>query len=188
MALSYPVHTERLSLRPYRSTDVDASLAYYADPDVARYLLDEPWTREYAERQVTKRVGRTTIDAPGSALALVVEREGQVVGDLALWPPDATLSRGEIGWVFHPQAAGQGFATEAVRAVLDLAFGHFRMHRVAAQMDARNSASARLAERLGMTREAHLRRDWWSKGEWTDTFIYGLLAEEWRGQGSDFLT
>ena len=48
-----------------------------------------------------------------------------------------------------------------------------------AQLDARNTASARLCERLGMTLEAHLRQDWWSKGEWTDTLVYGLLADEW---------
>jgi len=50
---------------------------------------------------------------------------------------------------------------------------------VKAQLDARNTASARLCERLGMTLEAHLRQDWWSKGEWTDTLVYGLLADEW---------
>lgn len=181
---TYPLRTQRLGLRPYRSDDVQASLDYYADPEVARYLLDEPWTREYAEQEVTKRRRRTAIDGPGSGLGLVVEREGSVIGDIALWPPDATLSRGEIGWVFDPHASGQGYATEAVAAVLDLAFGEFRMHRVIAQMDARNAASARLAERLGMTREAFLRRDWWSKGEWTDTLVYGLLAAEWSGRGS----
>jgi len=59
------------------------------------------------------------------------------------------------------------------------AFAHYGMHRVIARVDGRNKASARLCERVGMTREAHLRRDEWAKGEWTDTLIYGLLTEEW---------
>jgi RimJ/RimL family protein N-acetyltransferase len=80
--------------------------------------------------------------------------------------------------VFHPDHTGQGFATEAVRAVLGLAFDFYRMHRVVAQLDARNERSARLCERVGMRREGHLRQDWWSKGEWTDTLVYGLLAAE----------
>jgi len=93
-------------------------------------------------------------------------------------PQGDTVSRGEIGWVFHPDHTGQGFATEAVRAVLDLAFGFYRMHRVVAQLDSRNEPSARLCERVGMRREGHLRQDWWSKGEWTDTLVYGVLKDD----------
>ena len=60
--------------------------------------------------------------------------------------------------------------------MLGLAFDHYGVHRVAAQMDARNLASARLARRVGMRQEAHLRQDWWIKGEWTDTLIFGMLS------------
>lgn len=75
-----------------------------------------------------------------------------------------------------PDHGGKGFATEAVRAVLHLAFDHYRVHRVAAQMDGRNTASANLARRAGMQREGHLRQNWWSKNEWTDTVVFGMLA------------
>jgi len=181
-ALSLPLRTDRLLLRGYRNGDLDATMDYYADPGVARYLLKDPWSREYAQEQIDKRVDRTDIDKPGSALALVVEHQRQAIGDVALWPTDATLSRGELGWVFHPKASGKGFATEAVRALVELAFGHYGMHRVVAQLDARNTASAKLCERIGMRKEAHLRRDWWSKREWTDNVIYGVLADDWFAQ------
>lgn len=111
-------------------------------------------------------------------LALVVEHENSVIGDVLLWLTNAEHRIGEIGWVLDPAHGGQGLAAEAVRAVLELGFEHYGLHRVAAQMDARNSASARLAKRVGMRREAHLRQDWWSKGEWTDTLIYGVLSED----------
>ena len=62
--------------------------------------------------------------------------------------------------------------------MLDLGFRHYGMHRIQAQVESRNQASARLCERLGMQQEAHLRRNWLIKGEWTDTLVYGLLAEE----------
>src|SRR5690606_40932683 len=65
---------------------------------------------------------------------------------------------------------------------LSAAFDVYGLHRVAAQMDARNSASARLAERVGMRREAHLRSNWWCKGEWTDTLIYARLADDPRSE------
>lgn len=59
--------------------------------------------------------------------------------------------------------------------MLRIAFEHYRLHRVTAQMDARNDASARLAAALGMRQEAHFRQDWWNKGEWTDTLVFALL-------------
>jgi aminoglycoside 6'-N-acetyltransferase len=173
------VTTARLTLRTYRPEDLSPSLEYYGDPQVARYLLEEVWTPSDAEERFSKRLTRTGVDGPGSALALVAEHQGAVVGDVALWTTGDTVSRGEIGWVLHPAHIGNGFATEAVRAVIGLAFDHYGMHRVVAQLDARNERSARLCERVGMTREGLLRQDWWSKGEWTDTLVYGVLASEW---------
>ena len=180
-----PVHTQRLLLRPFAGSDVDDALAYYGDPAVTRYLLTEPHTRPDAERFVAERSRQVEPRRPGDVLALAVEHDGRVVGDVVLIlvggesPSGTTPSIGEVGWSFHPDCGGRGLATEAARALVGLAFGHYRLHRVKAQLDARNTASARLCERLGMTREAHLRQDWWSKGEWTDTLVYGLLADEW---------
>jgi aminoglycoside 6'-N-acetyltransferase len=165
----------------YRVDNVDALLAYYSDPLVARYIPWEPWSRDFAAEVVARRIDSTGITGTESRLALVVEHEGEVVGDVVLWPADETLSRGEMGWAFHPSVSGRGFATEAVRALIGVAFEHCGMHRVIAQVDARNEASARLCERVGMVKEAHLRQDHWAKSEWTDTVIYGLLAEQWHG-------
>ncbi|AEG45634.1 GNAT family N-acetyltransferase [Isoptericola variabilis] len=178
-ATPVPLTTGRLTLRLYQPDDAGPSLEYYGDPEVVRYLLEDPWTPEDAEARIAKRMARTGIGEPGSALALVVEHEGVVVGDVALWTTGDTVSRGEVGWVVHPAHTGRGYATEAMRALLGLAFGYYGMHRVVAQLDARNERSARLCERLGMRQEGHLRQDWWSKGEWTDTLVYGMLAEEW---------
>ena len=78
---------------------------------------------------------------------------------------------------------------EVVRAAsaagLRIAFGQHDVHRVTAQLDARNTASERLAARVGMRQEAHHRQDFWSKGEWTDTLVFAVLADEHRAQGLD---
>ncbi len=159
-------------------------LDYYSDPQVARYIPWEPWSRADAEEHIQKRVQRKGIDGPGSVLSLVVEREQRVIGDVVLWPVDDTLGRGEMGWAINPTAAGRGYATEAVRALIGVAFETYGMHRVIAQLDSRNTASAKLCERVGMTREAYLRQDYWAKGEWTDNVVYGLLASEWQARQS----
>lgn len=174
----FPLETERLRLRLYQQADVHALWRTYSRPDVDRYLLEEPWSEEDAACRISERMVRTGLDSRNAALALIIEHEGAVVGDVAIWLTDVERRVAEIGWVMDPAHSGRGFATEAVRAVLRLAFEQYRVHRVVAQMDARNEASARLAQRAGMQREAHLRQDWWSKGEWTDTFVYGALSTD----------
>lgn len=173
-----PLTTKRLALRAHKPEDATALQKFYSHPDVARYLLDEPWSVEDATEKVTERVPKTDLDGPAQALALVIETGGEVIGDVILWFTDAEHRVAEIGWVLDPSYGGQGYATEAVQAVLDLAFDHYTCHRVVAQMDARNTASAKLAERVGMVKEAHHRQDWFSKGEWTDTLIYAMLSSD----------
>lgn len=171
----FRIETERLTLRTTRDTDAEALLDYHKLPEVARYLLDGPWDAAVARAKVQERLPRTGLDSPARSLSLVVELEGRVIGDIAIWITDKDGKIAEIGWTIDPAVTGRGYATEAARAVIDSAFRDHGIHRIAAQMDARNTASARLAERLGMQREAHLRQDWWVKGEWTDTVIYALL-------------
>lgn len=173
-----PVETERLRLRLHESGDMGWLHRLYSKSSVARYLLDEPWSRDDAAKRVSERLAKTGLDSDARALALVIEHDGTPIGDVLLWFVDADRRVAEIGWVLDPDHGGRGFAREAVSAVLQVAFDHYRVHRVSAQMDARNTASAKLATAVGMHHEAHLRRDWWSKGEWTDTLIFGMLASD----------
>ncbi|MGV0431374.1 GNAT family N-acetyltransferase [Corynebacterium sp. 20_84] len=174
----WPLATERLLLRPHNADDAEWLHELYSRPDVARYLLDEPWTAEVTREKLAERLAKTDIDGETGALALVIEHDGLPIGDIALWLTDHEHRQCEIGWVLDPAHGGQGFASEAVRAVLALGFDHYRLHRITAQMDARNSASAALARRVGLRLEAHHVQDWFSKGEWTDTLIFARLASE----------
>ena len=174
----WPLATGRLRLRPHNADDTEWLHELYSRPDVARYLLDEPWTAEVTHDKLTERLAKTDIDGESGALALVIEHDGVPIGDVALWLTDHEHRQGEIGWVLNPAHGGQGFASEAVRAVLALGFDHYRLHRITAQMDARNSASAALARHVGLRLEAHHVQDWFSKGEWTNTLIFARLASE----------
>lgn len=184
--LSLALTTDRLILRAYRESDVEALLPIYSREDVARFLLCEPWSAEEARTEIAKRIPKTGLDTESRALSLVVETkdslddiEGSIViGDVSIWLTGETSEKAEIGWVLNPAVGGHGFASEAATALLNVAFDHYGLHRVVAQMDARNTASAKMATRIGMRREAHLRQDWWSKGEWTDTLIFGMLSSD----------
>jgi RimJ/RimL family protein N-acetyltransferase len=175
-----PVRTERLVLRYPEPRDAEALFGYYSDPDVARYLLTPPLDRRQAEAEIRRRLPAPAGQERGVNLILVVELDGQLAGDVLLMPKGPSYSEAEVGWTLDPRFAGRGIATEAARAMIDLAFDHYGVHRVTAQLDARNARSAALCERLGMRRESHKLRDFWSKGEWTDSFEYAVLAEEWR--------
>jgi RimJ/RimL family protein N-acetyltransferase len=96
---------------------------------------------------------------------------------LTLGPPEHRQA--EIGFVFDPAHQGHGYATEAAEAVLALAFGPYDLHRVYGRLEARNVASARVLEKIGMRREAHLVENEWVKGEWQSELVYALLAREW---------
>jgi RimJ/RimL family protein N-acetyltransferase len=176
-----PLQTERLLLRLFTSTDLEAVYDMQSRPEVARYLYWSPRSRTEAADALKEKLRCRSIKGDGDILNLAVERltGGPVIGDLMLRYVSATHRQAEIGYIFHPDAQGQGFATEATRALTDLAFSELKVHRVFGQIDGRNTASARVLERLGMRREAQLVENEWVKGEWTDEVIYAVLADEW---------
>jgi RimJ/RimL family protein N-acetyltransferase len=178
----YPIRTQRLLLRPYRPDDTDAVYAYHRLPETARYLENEPMTRAEAKALVIRRVGSATLAGVGEALNLVVElaRTRTLVGDCVLfWH---SKGQAEVGYVLHPAHHGHGYATEAVGALLRLGFEGLGLHRIAARCDVRNTASARVMERSGMRREAHLVQSEFIKNEWADELIYAILRSEWEGR------
>lgn len=177
-----PLATERLLLRIVTLADVEAVHGYQSRADVCRYLPYPPRGRGEVAGLVAASAQRRRLREEGDAVQIVVVRrdEERVVGELFFAIRSVAAASAEIGWVFAPGESGRGFATEAARALLTYAFGTLRLHRVFARLDARNTPSARLCERLGMRREAHHRADVWSDGEWSDTSVYALLARDAR--------
>jgi RimJ/RimL family protein N-acetyltransferase len=183
----YPLRTNRLLLRPLTEADIDALLAYRSIPDECRFVPFEPMDRGAVLERLNGGWGRTAIAAEGEALTLGFELDlgEQVIGDVMLAFTSAEHRGGEIGWMVNPDHAGRGYATEAAHAALHLAFDELGLHRVVARVDARNASSLRLAERLGMRREADLIRNEWFKGEWSDEIDFALLEDEWLTQHPD---
>ena len=171
-----PIRTERLVLRRFRAGDEVAFRDAWASEEWTSMLLSPPMNAAEVADWVRRRSERTN----GTFLSLVVEHRGEVVGDSMLMLEGVGVSQGELGWTVLPQHAGRGYGTEAARAVLEIAFEHYGLRRVVANLDARNDRSAAMCERLGMRREVHRIADFWSKGTWTDSFEYALLADEWR--------
>lgn len=177
----FPLMTERLRLRPFTRGDVDAVHAYRGREDVARYLFDPPLSREECALAIQQRITQTRFVEEGDRIVLAVERQDEAVliGEVSLIWRAVDARQGELGWIFHPDHQGQGFASEAANALLDLGFGPGDLHRIYARCDARNVPSWRLMERLGMRREAHFRQHALFKGQWDEEFYYAMLRDEW---------
>lgn len=182
-AVPWPLRTARLTIRPATPDDVDATWAFRRLPEVAEWV-----TRRFDERDEYAEV---FLDPDRLASTLVVERDGEVVGDLMLRVEDAWAqaevaeqaqgSQAELGWTLDPAHAGQGLATEAVAELVRVCFEDLGLRRVVALCFADNTASWRLMERVGMRRETHtVKESLHRSGRWLDGLGYALLAEEWR--------
>ncbi len=176
-----PIHTERLTLRTLQKSDAESVYAMYSNPDMVRYLYMPQMQPGGLGEAMKRRVKRSKLASEGDILELAVllKATGQFVGALTFFYRSEVHQRGEIGYAVLPEFAGQGYATEGARELLRIGFEHLGLHRIEAQCDARNLASARVMARLGMQPEAHLRENEFVKGEWTDEILYGMLAEEW---------
>jgi RimJ/RimL family protein N-acetyltransferase len=178
---TYPIATPRLLLRPLTEDDLDVVYDIHRRPDVMRYLYELPRTREETKAIIAKRIPNTVLAKGGDELsmAVVLKETGQVIGTAVLKWLSAEHQQGEVGYVLHPDQHGHGYATEAAKALIDIGFRDVKLHRIIGNLDARNTASARVLEKAGMRREAHLVENEFVKGEWTDELIYALLRTEW---------
>lgn len=176
-----PIDTERLRLRPFTRGDVEAVFDYRRREDVAQFLFDEPMSRESCAEAVQARIGQLSLDEDGDKIFLAVERQSDLamLGEVSLILRSREARQAELGYIFHPLHHGRGYATEAARALLELGFAGAGCHRIYARCDARNVASWKLMERLGMRREAHFREHALLKGAWDEELIYAILEQEW---------
>ncbi len=178
-----PLVTERLALRRFRASDAATLSAYRSDPAIARYQSwDAPYPLALAEAAVAEMAAADP-DRPGW-FQYAIERTADHthLGDVAVRLHD-NRRQADIGFTLAAAHHGRGYANEAVRAILDHLLRERGLHKVSAECDARNTASARLLERVGFTREGLRRSHTWIKNEWTDDLLYGLLATEWPPAG-----
>lgn len=178
----WPHRTARLEIRPCTIDDLDAVWKFRQLPDVNRWLGLAPATRDaFIERySAPERLANTFVvellpEGSGDRMVRIEDGWGQLeVVD------DTKGTQAELGWVLDPAFTGHGYASEAVRGLIDVCFGPLGLRRVHAGCFADNEPSWRLMERIGMRREEYSHKTALHRsGEWMDGMNYGLLAEEW---------
>ena len=182
-----PIRTPRLLLRRFAEDDVDALLVFQSDPQAVRYVPYPPRDRAAVATALERKRAGTVWRKDGDLieLAVTLADDGTLIGDVLLGLRSVEHQTVEVGYIFAPAHGGRGYATEAVRALLDLAFGELGARRVVARVDDRTTSSRRLLERLGVRLEAHLIENEWIKGELTSEVDYAVLAREWAVHGGE---
>jgi len=177
------LHTPRLLLREFVESDAAEVNRYEADPAVARYttlgvrsLAD---SLEYIRAVIadSRDRSRRIFD-----FALIQREHGRLIGRCGMKLSDAEPNEAMLWYVLTRSAWGAGYAVEAARAVLGFGFEELRLHRIFVDVDPRNGASLRVAEKLGLRREGHFLETTWAKGEWADSVVFALLDREYRAR------
>jgi RimJ/RimL family protein N-acetyltransferase len=174
--------SKRLVIRRFASGDAEAFASYRSDPEVARY---QDWECPFPVSEARRFIASLHHLAPGTPgtwfqFAVGLAPSEALIGDVAIRTSRADARQAELGFTLAPAHQGQGYATEAVRTVVQYAFAKLAMHRVFSRTDARNLRAQRLLERLGFRQEGELRESTWFKGAWATDLLYAQLEAEWQ--------
>ena len=177
---SFEIRTPRLTLRPFIESDWRLVHDYNADPQVVRYMRWGPNREADTIAFVSRAIANSTA-APRTEFdfAVVRSEDDALIGNCNLRLTGDAALEGTIGYLFHPDHWGNGFATETVEALLQHGFEHLGLHRIVANCHSENLASQRVLEKNGMRLEAHFRRQTFLRGGWVDMYLYAMLKEEW---------
>ncbi|MFI4999335.1 MAG: GNAT family N-acetyltransferase [Reyranellales bacterium] len=172
--------TGRLSLRPYRESDLKALHVLYADAENLRYWS----TLANTDVEQTRKALRWHIaysPAHYAMWAVEEKKSGRLIGMINYHRRDRRERRVDVGWLILPKFQGKGLMTEAARALLRYLIDDLKVHKVEALIRADNKPSAALAKRLGFRLEGGPIRDRWLVGNrWHSVMLYGLIAGEER--------
>lgn len=174
------IETPHLTLRLLAPDDIPALLTYRLLPEVTRYLSKRPVTAASILEEIEYNRA-VPIGTPGYRVRTVIvpKATGMVVGDCIIKITEEEPHQGELTYALHPAHQGHGYATEAMQAFVGYAFATLRLHRLTATIFADHTPSIKVAERLGMRREAHFRQAVLRDGQWVDDTVYALLRNEW---------
>lgn len=174
------IRTARLALRDLEVSDAERIFQYRTHPDVSRF---QSWgTQSVGENQACiRKLLAAEVGMPGSwyQLGISLRSTNELIGDTGFRVVESEPRQAEIGITLAPDFQGQGYATEAVRVLLDFLFVNLDTHRVFASVDPLNVRSARLMLRVGMRKEGHFIKSRWFRGEWDDV-MFAMLASEWK--------
>ncbi len=173
------IETENLLLRPIKTDDKFNFFAYRSDAITNQFQGFVPKTLQEVEMFITNSAKEFNQPNTWFQLIIIEKLNQNVVGDIGIHFLNEDNKQVEIGCTLSKASQGKGYATEALKIVLDILFRDYQKHRIIASVDPKNSKSIRLMERIGMRKEAHFIESLFINGVWTDDVIFAILRKEW---------
>lgn len=165
---------EKVNLRTVEEEDLEFIRNTYNHPEVRNSIN----SRKPANLEQEKEFFKDTVSNDESTQLLICSEE-EPVGLISLSPKNEPRVA-EIGLWLHPEHHGNGYGTEASRLMIDYGFKETTYHRIYARVYESNKASQHIWEKIGFQKEGELREQIYRNGEFEDTYIYGILENEWR--------
>ena len=177
-AMYIELKTDRLRLCPLTAADLDAVHAYAGDPDNARYMMFLPKESKAETARFLTEVSAEWEKESPSFYEFAVLLDGTLIGAVSVYLDD-TRTEGELGWILNKRYWGHGYAAESAAALRDFALHTLKLPRLVAHCDARNAASARVMEKIGMTLEDDTgMRQYQSRPETARELRYALVRAD----------
>lgn len=172
------IKTERLLIRQFKQSDYEDLYEYLSLPEIYEYEPGEPINMDMAKEIAKQR------SFGNDFYAVELSEINKVIGHIYFKQIEPMeWMTWEIGYIFNPNYQRKGYATEAVKAIVEYAFGNLGTHRIVAHCNPKNEASWKLLDRIGMRREGTLiknvffKKDEAGKPIWQDTYEYAMLNE-----------
>jgi len=154
---------------------------YATRPAFFRYLPIQEQTPETVADFLKMRIAvQESPLGTNYAYAVELKEVGHIVGSVRLGKAETENGSGDLGFALDSDYQGRGLMTEAVQAILHHGFTNMGLHRIWASADMENTASWRLTERVGMSREEEVSHGRNMLGEWREAYIYVILETEYR--------
>lgn len=171
--------TPRLTLRPMTMRDAQDIYAYSCDREVARHVLWDAHRSVADSRAYLRYIIRQYRDGAPSSYGIVLKQTGRLVGTIGFMWLSEENSTVEVGYSLARPLWNQGLMTEALTALIEMAFTTLHIHRIEAQHESSNPASGRVMLKCGMTHEGTLRGRIFNKGQFVTVDLYAILREDW---------
>lgn len=177
--MKHLIKTERLTIRFAEPGDAEAIFSYRSDFIENKYQGWFPDSVEEVHDYISNMPKTTDVADVCLQFVIINAGEDRLIGDMGITFTNHDKMQVEIGCTLDKTYHGKGYATEALKAMVDYLFVVLKKHRIIASVDPRNLASIRLIERLKFRKEAHFKKSYYLRGEWVDDIIYAMLETEW---------
>ena len=172
------LESERLIFRAYRKSDAKVLFCIRSHKDVSKYMDSAipKSTTDTAHR--IEGYTKAFQEKSGITWVIIEKSTNTQIGDFGIWRIDQQNSRGEIGYVLHPDFWSKGYMTEALNTIIRFGFDNINLHSYEANVNTENRNSKSLLLKFGFKLEALFRENFYYDGQFLDSEIYCLLKSD----------